>query len=877
MTSSKWGPRRSILALLPVLLAGPYVAWRHHTTLPEPLPANVTGISEARILEYARVLSEDMGFRTVGTREHAAADTWMTGVLEDIRERCVSNEKVACEVWRQEGNGSHRFDIMNTRLYKSYVGLSNFVVRLSAKANANSTEHAVLLNAHLDSQLPGPGAADDAISCGVMLDIINVLLAEDEWEPTYSAIFLFNNAEESLQDGSHLFSTQHPIAPSVRAVVNLEAAGTTGREILFQATSEQMIEAYSHVPRPFGTVFASDIFGSGIIMSDTDFRQFQEYLNVTGLDMAIIGHSYFYHTRADVIANIQTGVAQHMGENALALVRHLTSSKSPLPTLVEGYTKPSTVYWSHVVGPFVVYSAFTAKLMYGATLLLAIFLKRAGWNNVGKGMTLGVLSFLGALLGANAVALGMVAIGRGMSWFKNEVGSVILFGPGAIVGALSAPILFSIQTLPSERAVFEGVIMLNLLLAFVVQLAGIGSASLMWLTGLPVLVGLVVNDLVSKDAVGVSLVGYAVGGFIPLVTGTLVLLPTLEVFVPLTGRMSAEAPADHLIATIVTVIGTLMLPLLAPFTVRFLHVTPGPETDGEPQGKVDIESGRRGLKGGIVRCSIACLAMMAVYAKNQVYDEMHMRRVFVLRTENITTGEHHLHMAASDAAPGFPALVADVASAIPTLHGEAALEGKSLEYFEVEMNDYNGDWDPLYPFSAFLTPYKIPLSTGANADTVSYWHDKFTVQAVEDVRDVIKGERRLTVRIRHPGLIWTVIAFDAHVLWWNLDGNPPPERARHHIKEASFYGKDEWEVKMVVKMEDNAEGLQEGAMWPGKKRAYESYLQQAESEDGVVYSRGGGEAPTMALFKELDEWLDERMAKAVDATLIGAVAGVETI
>ncbi len=66
-------------------------------------------------------------------------------------------------------------------------------------------------------------------------------------------------------------------------------------------------------------------------------------------------------------------------------------------------------------------------------------------------------------------------------------------------------------------------------------------------------------------------------------------------------------------------------------------------------------------------------------------------------------------------------------------------------------------------------------------------------------------------------------------------------------------------------------------MWPGKKRAYESYLQQAESEDGVVYSRGGGEAPTMALFKELDEWLDERMAKAVDATLIGAVAGVETI
>ena len=36
---------------------------------------------------------------------------------------------------------------------------------------------------------------------------------------------------------------------SVRAAINLEAAGTTGRELLFQATSEEMIKAYSQVPR----------------------------------------------------------------------------------------------------------------------------------------------------------------------------------------------------------------------------------------------------------------------------------------------------------------------------------------------------------------------------------------------------------------------------------------------------------------------------------------------------------------------------------------------------------------------------------------------------------------------------------------------------
>lgn len=79
---------------------------------------------------------------------------------------------------------------------------------------------------------------------------------------------MFNNAEESLQDGSHLFATQHPWASTAHAVINLEAAGTTGRELLFQATSEQMIDAYSHVPRPYGTVFANEIFSSGIILSE---------------------------------------------------------------------------------------------------------------------------------------------------------------------------------------------------------------------------------------------------------------------------------------------------------------------------------------------------------------------------------------------------------------------------------------------------------------------------------------------------------------------------------------------------------------------------------------------------------------------------------
>lgn len=56
--------------------------------------------------------------------------------------------------------------MMNKRLYKTYVNLSNIIVRLSNGTDAGK-EHAVLVNSHVDSTLPSPGAADDALSVGV--------------------------------------------------------------------------------------------------------------------------------------------------------------------------------------------------------------------------------------------------------------------------------------------------------------------------------------------------------------------------------------------------------------------------------------------------------------------------------------------------------------------------------------------------------------------------------------------------------------------------------------------------------------------------------------------------------------------------------------
>lgn len=49
--------------------------------------------------------------------------------------------------------------MMGKRLYKTYRDLSNIIVRVSDGTDEGK-EHAVLVNSHLDSTLPSPGAGE---------------------------------------------------------------------------------------------------------------------------------------------------------------------------------------------------------------------------------------------------------------------------------------------------------------------------------------------------------------------------------------------------------------------------------------------------------------------------------------------------------------------------------------------------------------------------------------------------------------------------------------------------------------------------------------------------------------------------------------------
>lgn len=112
-----------------------------------------------------------------------------------------------------------------------YRNIQNIVVKLHGKDT--STKSALLVNCHFDSVPGSPGASDDAASCVVMLEVLRVL-SRQNYLLRHSVIFLFNGAEESGLQASHAFIAKHKWAKEVKAFLNLESAGSSGKEMLFQ-------------------------------------------------------------------------------------------------------------------------------------------------------------------------------------------------------------------------------------------------------------------------------------------------------------------------------------------------------------------------------------------------------------------------------------------------------------------------------------------------------------------------------------------------------------------------------------------------------------------------------------------------------------------
>lgn len=242
--------------------------------------------------------------------------------IEHVRQLLHPVHRLEVDV--QTANGSVYLGGSGT----AYANIENVVVRLSAAGSAQ--QHALLLNSHYDSVSISDGAGDDTFMVSIMLEVLRVL-ASSYITHKHAIVFLFNGAEEDGLLGAHAFVTQHRWAAECRAFINMDSAGSGGREMLFQMTPGSgawlMGEYKAAVPRARANVMFQDLFESGLVPSDTDFRIFRDFGRIAGVDLATISNGYVYHTRHDRPEIIPLGSYQSVGDNVLELTRALANAK----------------------------------------------------------------------------------------------------------------------------------------------------------------------------------------------------------------------------------------------------------------------------------------------------------------------------------------------------------------------------------------------------------------------------------------------------------------------------------------------------------------------------------------------------------------------
>ena len=263
------------------------------------------------------------GPRVVGSyaNEELAPD-FLKREISYIQQYSNKNQKI--EIDRQVVSGSYYLDF-NIGMTNVYRNVQNIIVKLVGE----SDEHAIMLNCHFDTVPGSPGANDDGANCVIMMEILRVL-SKQEKVLKHSIIFLFNGAEETPLQGAHGFITKHKWTKNVRAFLNLEAAGSGGKEMLFQSGPKHswLVDHYKKVVRmPCAQVASEEIFQSGLIPSDTDFRIFRDFGEIPGMDFAHFKDGYRYHTKFDHTDYISQGVLQRTGENILNLVKSIANSE----------------------------------------------------------------------------------------------------------------------------------------------------------------------------------------------------------------------------------------------------------------------------------------------------------------------------------------------------------------------------------------------------------------------------------------------------------------------------------------------------------------------------------------------------------------------
>ena len=500
------------------------------TTLPSfPLAPPASSFSTPRAYYHLHALA-NAGIRETGTLAcESSALAYLTSAIEIIRFH--SHPAWVIEVDLQRVTGSFGLNFIGG-FTSEYQAVANLLVRVSwddklewkrwrekrdkyeAEAQTKGekpvlianekylkppsfidrTRVSLLISGHYDAALGSPAASDDTVNIAVMLEILSSLTYHDQENDfdvskpkkapiKHSLVFNFNGAEETVLQASHGFVTStHPFLSSISAFVNLEGAGGTGRELMFQSGPKMSWLAKSYATStlyPFATSLGQDIFQSGIIPSDTDFRIYRDFGSLPGIDIAYISNGYIYHTKLDTPERVSLDAVERTGRNMERLVKKIANSEqlfyshkryrelckgNQVMGKGRGIEATSTgeereegeeeyvcdeeefnsdVVYFDVLGLFVVvYSLPTAVIINCTVAFLTLYYIISThlsspsvytFSSLLRSLLIFLVGFLSTLLVTILIGIALIAGGWSMSWFANNWLLVGLYAAPAIL------------------------------------------------------------------------------------------------------------------------------------------------------------------------------------------------------------------------------------------------------------------------------------------------------------------------------------------------------------------------------------------------------------------------------------------------------------
>jgi hypothetical protein len=281
--------------------------------------------------------------------------------------------------------------------------VKNILVRIEGKAPTN---RAVLITAHYDSVVTGPGAGDNGMSVAAMLEILR---AVQVGPPSRNdLIFLFNDGEEAGLIGSTAFVEQHPWAKDVGVVFDFDRSDGRGVAILSWTAAHDgwlVQEIANALPDTVATLADNDSERQDY---DNDLHAFAA-AGFTGAHFDNVSGSTRYHTMGDNLASTDPRALQDEGNTMVTVVRCFGS----LP--ISEAKAEDEVFFALFGGRIVHYPiawALSLALLagFGTVGVIGLGLRRGRLSVRGLAgalavLTLGILAAVGAALLAGQLLL----------------------------------------------------------------------------------------------------------------------------------------------------------------------------------------------------------------------------------------------------------------------------------------------------------------------------------------------------------------------------------------------------------------------------------------------------------------------------------------